>query len=121
MPNETVDTTIKLNEYITLVVKTPTTTDIATYDGIAMIVRRISKAVGTILPTTRKKYQRSNSKWNEESAKEFVNFYYKNGSEETAKKYNLPHSKTASQTKYVLVNKFNLKNQILKRGPSKAR
>lgn len=111
------ETKIELNEYIELKVLIPSETDIATFDGITEMVRKITRAAGTILPTRRKRiYTSINAKWDEKLTTEFIeDFNVKKLSvEKIMKKYDLkttdPNNKNFIQKKiYYLKMKFNIK------------
>ena len=109
MPNETNQTTIEVNKYITLVIKVPSEIDIATYDGVTEMVRRINRAVGTIIPGTSRTGRGTGKQMTPEERKEFIEFYKKNGAQKTMEKYNLPDTKRVQQKVWYLKNKFGLK------------
>ncbi len=115
-------TKIKLNEYISLEVEVPEETDIATFDGIGEMIRRIHKVSGGIISTQPQEKRGDagrKTRWTKETARQFIENSYNMSDDEVIEKYNI---KTIDKRGYIqktrtyLRMKHNIKDE--RRGTS---
>ena len=106
-------TRIELNEFMTLEITVPTETDIATYDGISEMVRKMNRVIGGIIPSKKRSGNGNGPRLTKEQSLQFVKDAKHMSSDELIEKYELktidePSNFIKKKVMYIK-NRYNIK------------